>query len=100
VPGSGCIDPHFLDLGEWSASGPCLLNPKESASGTHWIGGWVDPRAGLEDVEMRKSLTLPGLGLRPLGRPACSQSLCRLRYPGSSYYRVTLEIAAFCHCAP
>jgi hypothetical protein len=28
-------------------------------------------------------LTLPGLKLRPLGRPARSQSLYRLRYPGS-----------------
>jgi hypothetical protein len=23
---------------------------------THWIGGWVGPRAGLEDVERRKFL--------------------------------------------
>jgi hypothetical protein len=38
----------------------------------------VDLRAGLDDVERRKFLTLPGLELRPLGRPARSQSLCRL----------------------
>jgi hypothetical protein len=49
--------------------------------GTHWIGGWVDPRAGLENVEKRKFLTLPGLELRLLGRPVRSQSLYRLRYP-------------------
>jgi hypothetical protein len=36
---------------------------------THWIG-WVDPRAGLDDVEKRKFLTLPGLELQPQGRPA------------------------------
>jgi hypothetical protein len=42
----------------------------------------VDPRAGLDDVEKRKFLTLPALELRPLGRPARSQSLhiYRLRY--------------------
>jgi hypothetical protein len=34
-------------------------------------------------VEKRKFLTLPGLKLRPLGHPACSQSLYRLSYPGS-----------------
>jgi hypothetical protein len=34
-------------------------------------------------VEKRKFLTLPGLELRPLSRPARSQSLYRLRYPGS-----------------
>jgi hypothetical protein len=43
----------------------------------------VGPRAGLDDVEKRKFLTLPGLELRPLRRPARSQSLYRLRYPGS-----------------
>jgi hypothetical protein len=43
----------------------------------------VDPRAGLDGMEQRKFLTLPELELRPLGRPAHSQSLYRLRYPGS-----------------
>jgi hypothetical protein len=42
----------------------------------------VDPRAGPDDLEKRKFLTLQGLELRPLGRPARSQSLYRLRYPG------------------
>jgi hypothetical protein len=36
--------------GEWPASRPGHFTPGESAPGTHWIGGWVDPRAGL-DVE-------------------------------------------------
>jgi hypothetical protein len=44
----------------------------------------VGPRAGLDDAEKRKFLTLPGLELRPLGRAALSQSLYRLRYPGFS----------------
>jgi hypothetical protein len=44
----------------------------------------VDPRAGLDDVEKRKFLTLAGLELRSPGRPARSQSLYRLRYPGFS----------------
>jgi hypothetical protein len=42
----------------------------------------VDLRAGLDDVEKRKFLTLPGLELRLLGRLARSQSLYQLRYPG------------------
>jgi hypothetical protein len=62
---------------------PAALPPGERAVGTHWIGGWVDPRVGLGDVEKRKFLTLPALELRPLGRPAPNQSLYRLRYPGS-----------------
>jgi hypothetical protein len=43
----------------------------------------VDLRAGLDDLGKRKFLTLPGLELRPLSRPARSQSLYRLRYLGS-----------------
>jgi hypothetical protein len=49
-------------------------------------------RASLDDVEKRKFLTLPGLELRPLGRLARSQSLYRLRYPGSLSTRVIKEI--------
>jgi hypothetical protein len=64
-----------LSGGEWSASRPCLFNPGERALGPHWIGGWVDLRDGLDDVEKRKFWTLPGLELRPLGRTARSQSL-------------------------
>jgi hypothetical protein len=55
---------------------PAALPP-----GTHLIGGWVDPRAGMKDLEKEKFLTLPGLGLelRPLCRPARSQSVYRPR---------------------
>jgi hypothetical protein len=34
-----------LDGGEWSASLPGRFTP-----GTHWIGGWVGSRAGLDAV--------------------------------------------------
>jgi hypothetical protein len=47
----------------------------------------MDPRAGLDDLEKRKLLALPGLELRPLDRSACSQSLYRLRYPGSEFHK-------------
>jgi hypothetical protein len=49
---------------------PAALPPEEIAPGTHWIGGWVGHRAGLDDVEKRKFCTLPGLELRPLGLQA------------------------------
>jgi hypothetical protein len=73
-----------LTGGEWSASGPSRFSPGEGAPCTHRVGDWVGPRTGLEDVEKRKFLILPRLELRNLGRPAHSQSLYRLRYPGSS----------------
>jgi hypothetical protein len=76
--------------GEWSASRPRRFTPGERSPGTRWIRGWVDPRVGLDEVEKRKFLTLQGLELRPLGRPARRQSLYRLRYPGSSLFWGTL----------
>jgi hypothetical protein len=51
------------------------LSPGEIARGTHWMGGWMDLRSGLDDMEKYKFLILPGLELRPLGPPASSQSL-------------------------
>jgi hypothetical protein len=42
--------------GEWSASRPGGFTHGERDRGTHWIGGWVDPRTGLDDVEKRKFL--------------------------------------------
>jgi hypothetical protein len=59
------MDPRFLDLvtrSRWR------FTHGERAPGTHWIGGWVDPRAGLGDVEKLKCLTLPGLELQPVAR--------------------------------
>jgi hypothetical protein len=35
-----------------------------------WIGGWVGPRAGLDDAGKIKFLTQPGLEIRHIGRPS------------------------------
>jgi hypothetical protein len=43
-----------LEWGEWSASRPSRFTPRERAPGTHWIGGWVGPRAVLDAVVKRK----------------------------------------------
>jgi hypothetical protein len=48
---SGGIDSLFLTSvldGEWSDSRPGRFNPGETAPATHWIGGCVGLRAGLE----------------------------------------------------
>jgi hypothetical protein len=50
--------------GELSASRSGRFIFGERASGTHWIGGWVGPRAGLDYVEKRILFTPPGLELR------------------------------------
>jgi hypothetical protein len=82
-----------LDGGEWSASRPGHFTFGERASGTHWIGGSVDPRADLDNLEKRKFLNLPGLELRPLSLPPRKQSLYRLLYAPVSY----VYIYAFLH---
>jgi hypothetical protein len=73
---------------------PAALPPGKEPPVTHWTGGWVNPRTGLDDVDMRNFLIIPGLEIRPLGRPDRSQSLCRLRYPGSwgTLYRILYRI--------
>jgi hypothetical protein len=52
---------HNLDLGtsgfECSASRPGRFTSREGAPCTHWIGGWVGPRAGLDAVVKRKILS-------------------------------------------
>jgi hypothetical protein len=71
----------ILAGGEWSASHAGRFTPGERPAGTYWIGGCVDPRIGLENMEKGKFLSLPGLELQPLGRPVRSHSLHRRRYP-------------------
>jgi hypothetical protein len=63
--------------GEWSVSRRGRFIFGETVPCTHWIEGWVNSRTGLDDVERRKILLLPGLELRPVR----SQSLLRLRCP-------------------
>jgi hypothetical protein len=58
------------------------LYSRKQSHVTHLIEGWVDPRIGLDDVERRKILLLPGLELRPVR----IQSLLRLRCPGFHNY--------------
>jgi hypothetical protein len=48
-----------LVWGEWSALRPGRFSPGERAPGTRWIGGWVSPRAGLDDMEKWKFLPSP-----------------------------------------
>jgi hypothetical protein len=77
----------FFDLGtSWRlviSFTPRPLYPRGESPVTHRGGGWVGPRTGLDDMEKRKFLPLPGLELRLLGRPTRSQSLYRLSHPWS-----------------
>jgi hypothetical protein len=44
------LTPALVDDG-WSASRPGRLSPKERTPSTHWTGGWVGPRVGLDPGE-------------------------------------------------
>jgi hypothetical protein len=68
------------DGGEWSASCPSYALPGERTPGTHWTGGWVGPRAGL-DAEARRKILCLCWGSNP-GCPVHSQTLYWLSYPG------------------
>jgi hypothetical protein len=37
--------------GEWSTSRPGRLTSEERAPGNHCIGGWVRPRAAVDEME-------------------------------------------------
>jgi hypothetical protein len=75
-----------LVRGKWLASRPDRFTSGVRATGTHWIGGWMGPRAGLDKKEKRKFLILPGLQLRSLQRPARRQSLYRCAITSSYIY--------------
>jgi hypothetical protein len=56
--GSGGSTPGILNLSarwNWMVSFTLRhFTPRKKAPGTHWIGGWVGPRAGLDAVAKRK----------------------------------------------
>jgi hypothetical protein len=55
----------------------------------------VGPRAGLDDVEKRKLLALPGLELRRLDRPAVASRYTDCAIPALDTTLCTLSIVMF-----
>jgi hypothetical protein len=66
-----------LEGGEWSAAHHGHTLPRERP-GTHCTGGWVGPRASPD----RRGKSRP-TGIRSPDRPARSQALNHLSYPGN-----------------
>jgi hypothetical protein len=48
-----------LDRGEWLASRTGYFTPRERAPGTHSIGGWVGPRAGMDTAVLKREIPSP-----------------------------------------
>jgi hypothetical protein len=80
-----------FDLGtRWRlASRSFRFTHGERAPGTHWIGGWVGPRIGLDAVVKRKILYCRRSNH---GRPARRPSLYRVRYSVSSLIIIIIII--------
>jgi hypothetical protein len=70
---------------EWSTSPlGCTFNPGKRTPGTHWIGGWVGLRPGL-DTEARGKILCLCRGSNPV-RPVCDQTPCCLSYANCSTF--------------
>jgi hypothetical protein len=97
--GSGCIDSRILGLGtscRWVVSFKsrplCSLGKGRSS---HWVGGWMNSRTGLNDVKKRNSWPYRDSNSDTLGHPASSQSLYRLSYPDFlKYYFASKSFAS------
>jgi hypothetical protein len=64
--GCGGIAPRILNLSTRVVN----FTPEVIAPGTHWIGGWVVPRAGLDTVTKRKNpLIAPAGNQTPVVQP-------------------------------
>jgi hypothetical protein len=44
---------------EWSPSQSGYSNPGERSCGTHWIGGWLDPKSSVDIMAEEELIFLP-----------------------------------------
>jgi hypothetical protein len=58
------LSTRAVEGGEWCASHSGRFTPRESSPGTHWIGGWVGCRAGL-DAMNKEEISCPCWELNP-----------------------------------
>jgi hypothetical protein len=77
---------HSTSAIEWSnlsVSRPGRFTLKEIATGTYWLGGWVEPRTVLNAVEKRKNFAMKGIEPGP---SSPNPSLYLLSYPDSYFF--------------
>jgi hypothetical protein len=67
---------------EWSISPPWATLASWKKPCTHWIGGWLGPRAGMDGFDE----SLASAGIQTPDNPACSKLLYPLRHLGSHLY--------------
>jgi hypothetical protein len=59
------VPPFLTSAPDGQLHAPAALPPGEIAPGTHWIGGWMGPRDGLEAMDKRQILPPPEIEPRP-----------------------------------
>lgn len=69
---SSTLHTSVLHEGEWSTSRSSRFSPKQKATGSSRIGGWVDSKATGRFWEEKNFLPLSGNELRFNGCPTCS----------------------------
>jgi hypothetical protein len=88
---------------EWSTLRSGLFTPRETASGTHWIGGWVSPRTGMDAVARKKILhPLPELEppiIQPVAQRYTTELSRLLPYYGKGRVKVKLSLCLTKHHA-
>jgi hypothetical protein len=82
--------PSPKDGGRWSASRPGYFTPWEEIPNTHWIGGWVGFRFGLDALQKRK---IPDHAANQTAIPQLSNLLCS----HSTDYHVGEEVNSLIH---
>jgi hypothetical protein len=63
---------HYLEVSSQLCV-PTVLPTRKRVPGTHSIGSCVEPRTGLDNVNIRQILSLPVFKLQTVGHPAHSQ---------------------------
>ena len=105
--GCGCKGPHIHSHGTrkevgWLVLRSAAFTPRKfPGRPTHFIGGWVDPRASLDTNKWRKFPPLRHPGSNP-GRPARSSAPCHLSHLAHSkccnpVNKAMSEISNCCH---
>jgi hypothetical protein len=61
-----------LNARHWSASRSGRFSPRERALCTHWVGGRVDPRVGLDAAMVNRKVTVPAGNRTSVVQPALS----------------------------
>jgi hypothetical protein len=77
-------------VGSGQLHAPAALPPTERSAGTYWIRGWLDLRAGPNNVEKRAFMLYRGSNFDPpVGQPVASRCTdCAAPAYGCDYVRL------------